>query len=136
MSRFEFLPKNYLVAVLGKSLKCLSPSFLLCFLVMRTPVLEVCCNDPRCHLGGTPYSSDTFMGSRKCNFPSLPSPSLTLHYHYPQFPLKLLSWRRKWQPTPVFLPGASRGQRNLVGYSPWARKESDMTERLTLSLFK
>ena len=29
---------------------------------------------------------------------------------------------RKWQPTPVFLPGKSHGERNLVGYSPWGRK--------------
>ena len=41
-----------------------------------------------------------------------------------------ISWRRKWQPTPVFLPGKSHGCRNLVGYSPWGRKESDMTEQL------
>ena len=39
-------------------------------------------------------------------------------------------WRREWQPTPVLLPGKSHGQRSLVGYSPWGRKESDMTERL------
>ena len=39
-------------------------------------------------------------------------------------------WRRKWQPTPVFLPGESHGQRSLVGYSPWGRKESDTIERL------
>ena len=39
-------------------------------------------------------------------------------------------WRRKWQPTPVFLPGESHGWRSLVGYSPWGRKESDMTEQL------
>ena len=39
-------------------------------------------------------------------------------------------WRRKWQPTPVFLPGKSHGLRILVGYSPWGRKELDMTERL------
>ena len=38
--------------------------------------------------------------------------------------------RRKWQPTPVLLPGESHGQRSLVGYSPQGRKESDMTERL------
>ena len=38
--------------------------------------------------------------------------------------------RRKWQPTPVFLPGESHGWRSLVGYSPQGRKESDMTERL------
>ena len=37
-----------------------------------------------------------------------------------------IPWRRKWQPTPVFLPWESYGQRNLVGYSPWGRKELDM----------
>ena len=36
--------------------------------------------------------------------------------------------RRKWQPTPVFLPGKSLGWRILVGYSPWGCKESDMTD--------
>ena len=40
------------------------------------------------------------------------------------------SWRRKWQPMPVFLPGKSHGWRSLVGYSPRGRKESDTTERL------
>ena len=39
-------------------------------------------------------------------------------------------WRRKWQPTPVLLPGESHGGRSLVAYSPWGRKESDTTERL------
>ena len=39
-------------------------------------------------------------------------------------------WRRKWQPTPVFLPEESHGQRSLVGYSPQGRKELDTTERL------
>ena len=34
-----------------------------------------------------------------------------------------IPWRRKWQPTPVFLPGQSQGQRNLVGCSPWDCKE-------------
>ena len=36
--------------------------------------------------------------------------------------------RRKWQPTPVFLPGEAHGQRGLVGYSPWGRKEVDTIE--------
>ena len=40
--------------------------------------------------------------------------------------------RRKWQPTPVFLSREYRGQRSLVGYSPWGCKESDTTEQLTL----
>ena len=39
-----------------------------------------------------------------------------------------MPWRKKWQPTPVFLPGKSNGQRNLVGSSPWGHKELDMTE--------
>ena len=37
-------------------------------------------------------------------------------------------WSRKWQPIPAFLPGKAHGQRSLVGYSPWGRKELDMTE--------
>ena len=36
-----------------------------------------------------------------------------------------IPWRGKWQPTPVFLPGESHGQRSLVGYSSWGPKESD-----------
>ena len=41
-----------------------------------------------------------------------------------------IPWRRKWQSTPVLLPGKSHGQRSQVGYSPWGRKESDTTEQL------
>ena len=44
--------------------------------------------------------------------------------------VRKIPWRRAWQPTPVFLPGKSHGQRSLVGYSPWDREESDTTERL------
>ena len=36
--------------------------------------------------------------------------------------------RRRWQPTPGFLPEKSCGQRSLVGYSPWGHRESDTTE--------
>jgi len=39
-----------------------------------------------------------------------------------------IPWRRKWQLTPVFLPGKPHGRRSLAGYSPWGCKESDMTE--------
>ena len=39
-----------------------------------------------------------------------------------------IPWSRKWQPTAVFLPEKSRGQRSLMGYSPWGRKELDMNE--------
>ena len=40
----------------------------------------------------------------------------------------------KWQPTPVLLPGKFHGWKSLVGYSPWGRKELDMTEQLSLTL--
>ena len=45
-----------------------------------------------------------------------------------------LGWDDQWQPTPVFLPGESHGQRSLTGYSPQGHRKSDMTERLTLLL--
>ena len=38
------------------------------------------------------------------------------------------TWRRKWQPTPVFLPGESLGQKSLEGYNPQPGKESDTIE--------
>ena len=41
-----------------------------------------------------------------------------------------IPWRRKWQLTPVFLPGEPHGQRSLAGYSPWGCKELNSTERL------
>ena len=40
----------------------------------------------------------------------------------------LMPWRRKWQPTPVFLPGESQRQRSLVGFCLWSRTRSDTTE--------
>ena len=46
--------------------------------------------------------------------------------------VRSLGWRRAWPPTPGFLPGESHGQRSLVGYSPWGRKESDTTELLSV----
>ena len=47
--------------------------------------------------------------------------------------VRRILWRRKGQPTPVFLPGESHGQRSLAGYSPWGHKELDTTEQLSLS---
>ena len=46
-----------------------------------------------------------------------------------------IPWRREWQPIPAFLPGESHGQWSLEVYSPWGRKELDMTEQLILFLF-
>ena len=46
-----------------------------------------------------------------------------------------ICWRRKWQSTPVLLPGKSHEQKSLIGYSPWGRKESDTTERLHFTYY-
>ena len=46
-----------------------------------------------------------------------------------------IPWGRKWQPTPVFLPGELHGQRSLVDYSPWGHKKSDTTEH-KIGLYK
>ena len=60
----------------------------------------------------------------------------TCQYRSPKRPgfdpwVEKIPWRRKWQPTPVFLPGKSHGQRSLAGYGPWCWEESDTTERLS-----
>ena len=44
------------------------------------------------------------------------------------FTFTFMHWRRKWQPTPVFLPGESQGRRSLVGCRLWGHTESDTTE--------
>ena len=42
--------------------------------------------------------------------------------------VRKIPWKRAWQPTSVFLPGESHGQKNWVGYSPWGHTELDTTE--------
>ena len=58
------------------------------------------------------------------------SKKICLQCRRPRFDswVRKIPWRRKCHPTPVFLSEQSYGQRNLVGSSPWGRKESDMTE--------
>ena len=50
--------------------------------------------------------------------------------------VRSLGWedpqRRAWQPTPVFLPGESHGQRSLVGYSPWVRQSQTQLKQLRI----
>ena len=55
------------------------------------------------------------------NLPPVPDPGFDLW-------ARKNPWKRKWKPTPLFLPGKSHGQRSLVGYSPWGLKVSDTTE--------
>ena len=47
-----------------------------------------------------------------------------------------IPWRRKWQPTPVFLPEKLHRQRSLVGYSPWGHKKLDTTEHARMRWYR
>ena len=66
------------------------------------------------------------------------SKSICLQWRRPGFDpwVRKICWRRKWQSTPVLLPGKSHEQRSLIGYSPWGHKESDMTERLHFTIIE
>ena len=76
-------------------------------------------------------------GTRRCHFylpeaPAFINPlqsGICLQWGRPRFNLwsRKIPWRREWQPTAVFLPGESHGQRSLPG-NPWDHKASDMTE--------
>ena len=63
---------------------------------------------------GHDFSTRTLRKDGIGDFTISPSPC------FPRHPF--MHWRRKWQPTPVFLPGESHGQRSLAGYSPWGHK--------------
>ena len=84
-------------------------------------------NDSRTPLSPT---ADTII--RGCSSPSQKMVQyLHITYTHPLNTLNHLytySWRRKWQPTPVFLPGEYQGRRSLVGCRLWGRTESDTTE--------
>ena len=58
---------------------------------------------------------------------NLPANARDMRHGFDPWVRKTL-WRRAQQPTPVFLPGKSHGQRSLVGCSPWGLEESDTTE--------
>ena len=78
------------------------------------PLQYSCLENPMDGGGGRLQS----MGSLRVGHDSATSLSLFIFMH----------WRRKWQPTPVFLPGGSQGQRSLVGCRLWGRTELDTTE--------
>ena len=62
---------------------------------------------------------------------------ISLQYRRPKFDpwVGKIPWRRKWQPTLAFLPGASHGQRSLAGCSPWGHTQSDSTEAMLGNIF-
>ena len=68
-------------------------------------------------------------------FQAPPSMGFSRQEYWSGVPLPSPYRIKQWQPTPVFLPGKSHGQRSLVGCSPWGCTESDMTKATSLSLF-
>ena len=72
-----------------------------------------------------------------CHYHDIKPKSFCLEFRRPGFDpwVEKVPWRMKWQPSPVLLPGESHGGRSLVGYSPWGRKELDMTSDLTFTFF-
>ena len=87
----------------------------------------------QCHPGGPRVSLWLIKKNDLRGIPGIPSQLVSkgsaCNAGDPSWVVKIL-WKRKWQPTPVFLPGESQGQRSLAGYSPWGSQELDMTERL------
>ena len=74
----------------------------------------------RIHIAPLPWLSFPFRSLQNTEFPVL----------YSRFPLVVYFIHSRGHPTPVLLPGKSRGWRSLVGCSLWGHQESDMTERL------
>ena len=68
------------------------------------------------------------MGGGSCRLQSMGSWRVGHNWGTSLSLFTFMHWRRKWQPTPVFLPGESQGQRSLLGCHLWGRTESDTTE--------
>ena len=102
---------------------------------MVLPYIDM--NPPRVNMSSQswtplpPPSPYHLFGSSLCTSPKHPVSCIELRLVIRSLHNSIhVSRRRQWHPTPVFLPGKSHGWRNLVGCSPWGRKESDMTEQL------
>ena len=81
------------------------------------------------HISVTSSTAFFFMPTKVSKFLLLCVDTRHLYFVFFFFYISLLvPWRRKWQPTLLFLPGKSHGWGSLVGYSSWGHKELDMTE--------
>ena len=80
-----------------------------------------------CHSEPSNYKIVPTLGERGFPGGSVVKNSLVKQEHRFDPWVGKIPWRRKWQSTPVFLPGKSHGERSLMGYSPWGCKELDTT---------
>ena len=81
-------------------------------------------HNPLCEIPGPDlFGIQVFAYVRK-EIEGFPAGSGVKKHRRPRFHpwVRKIPWRRKWQPTPVFLPGKFHAQRSLAGYSPWGRK--------------
>ena len=97
---------------------------------IQNPLQCSCLENPRD--GGAWWAAVYGVAQSRTRLKRLSSSSSSMQYRRPGFDpwVRKIPWRKKWQPTPAFLPGESHGQRSLVGYSPWGHKELDTTEWL------
>ena len=82
--------------------------------------IEQSCVHPAGILGAS-YQRASLIAQSVKNLPTIQEPRVRF-LGWEDQPRGKIPWRRKWQPTPVSLPGKSHGQRSLAGYSPWGRK--------------
>ena len=79
------------------------------------------------YIWGCPYEIWGFPSGTSGKEPACQRRSRKRHHQFDPW-IRRTPWRRKWQFSPVFLPGKLHEQRSLVGYSPWSHKELDTTE--------
>ena len=104
--------------------------------IVLIPITQLCptlcdpvdCNPPASSVHGILQARILECAAIVLSLGDLPNPGI--EPWYPAFPSPRI---RKWQPTPYSCLGESHGQRNLAGYSPWDRKELDMTEQHSLT---
>ena len=91
--------------------------------LIKVPVSEWAQPFGKYEITGAPWELDNPSKSLKASWLQWPRGEKAL-----DFTFTFVHWRRKWQPTPVFLPGESQGRGSLVGCRLWGRTESDTTE--------
>ena len=103
-----------------RKLSLLSLSFLMWNLSIKIPISQHCCKS--FHVTGI------WQNVEPGGLQSMGSPRVRHNWGTSLSLFTFMHWRRKWQSTPMFLPGESQGLGSLVGFCLWGRTELDMTE--------
>ena len=124
LSTFTFIKWLFSSSSLS-AIRMVSSAYLRLLVFLPAILIPACFHTVQCSLGFIFFTCPPCPGGSD-------SKSMCLQCGRPRFNpwVGKIPWRKKWQPTPVLLPGKSHGQRSLVGYGSWGHKESDTTERL------